>query len=51
MRAKSQVKVSEIKGSTYLVKLRIDKRTVITVRNKESLKRWMSKYPEAVEVF
>ena len=40
----------EIKGSTYLVKLRIDNRTVITVRTKESLKNWKSKYPDAVEV-
>jgi hypothetical protein len=43
-------KRSEIKGSTYLVKLRIDNRTVITVRTKESLKNWKAKYPEAVEV-
>lgn len=50
MRAKAPAKVAEIKGSTYLVKLRIDKRTVITVRNKESLKRWMAKYPDATEV-
>lgn len=40
----------EIKGSTYLVKLRIDNRTVITVRTKESLKNWKAKYPNAVEV-
>lgn len=43
-------KVNEIKGSTYIVKLRIDPRTVITVRTKESLKNWKSKYPDAVEL-
>jgi hypothetical protein len=43
-------KKSEVKGSTYLVKLRIDARTVITVRTKESLKNWKTKYPDAVEV-
>jgi hypothetical protein len=43
-------KRAEIKGSTYLVKLRIDSRTVITVRTKESLKNWKAKYPDAVEV-
>ena len=52
MRAtKSKVKkVAEVKGSTYLVKLRIDARTVITVRTKESLKNWKAKYPNAVEL-
>lgn len=40
----------EVKGTTYLVKLRIDSRTVITVRTKESLKSWKAKYPDAVEV-
>ncbi|MBK9283958.1 MAG: hypothetical protein IPM51_06505 [Sphingobacteriaceae bacterium] len=50
MRSKSAPKKEEIKGSTYLVKLRIDRRTVITVRNKESLKNWKAKYPDAVEV-
>jgi hypothetical protein len=50
MKAKASPKRAEIKGSTYLVKLRIDRRTVITVRNKESLKNWKAKYPEAVEV-
>lgn len=47
---KAIVKKPEIKGATYLTKLRIDKKTVIMVRNKESLKKWMSKYPLAVEV-
>ncbi|MDI1355031.1 MAG: hypothetical protein PSX36_08935 [bacterium] len=47
---KAIAKRSEIKGSTYLVKLRIDNRTVITVRTKESLKNWKAKYPEAVEI-
>lgn len=50
MKAKASPKRAEIKGSTYLVKLRIDRRTVITVRSKESLKNWKAKYPEAVEV-
>ena len=50
MATKAIAKRSEIKGSTYLVKLRIDARTVITVRNKESLKNWKAKYPEAVEL-
>lgn len=47
---KAIAKRAEIKGSTYLVKLRIDPRTVITVRTKESLKNWKAKYPDAVEV-
>jgi hypothetical protein len=34
----------------YLVKLRIDSRTVILVRTRESLKMWKSKYPKAVEI-
>jgi hypothetical protein len=50
MKAKASPKKVEIKGSTYLVKLRIDHRTVITVRSKESLKNWKAKYPNAVEV-
>lgn len=49
MKAKIK-KAAEVKGSTYLVKLRIDARTVITVRTKESLKNWKSKYPNAVEL-
>jgi len=50
MATKAIAKRSEIKGSTYLVKLRIDARTVITVRTKESLKNWKAKYPDAVEI-
>jgi hypothetical protein len=34
----------------YLVKLRIDSRTVIHVRTRESLKMWKAKYPKAVEI-
>lgn len=49
MKAKIK-KAAEVKGSTYLVKLRIDPRTVITVRTKESLKNWKTKYPNAVEL-
>ena len=47
---KAVPKRAEIKGTTYLVKLRIDNRTVITVRTKESLKAWKARYPSAVEV-
>ena len=47
---KHQVKRSEIKGITYITKLRIDRRTVVMVRTKESLKSWKTKYPDAVEV-
>ncbi len=31
-----------------LIKLRIDYRTIITVRSKEALKMWKQKYPQAV---
>ncbi|MBC7863159.1 MAG: hypothetical protein IAF38_09305 [Bacteroidia bacterium] len=31
-------------------KLRIDSRTIITVKSKEALKMWKDKYPNAVEV-
>ena len=51
MRAAVKVKRQEVKGDTYLVKLRIDPKTVIMVRTKESLKNWKAKYPDAVEVF
>lgn len=34
----------------YLVKLRIDKRTIIMVRNEQSLKNWKAKYPNATVV-
>ena len=40
-----------IKNKTHegpLVKLRIDYRTIITVRSKEALKMWKQKYPQAV---
>jgi hypothetical protein len=40
----------KIEKSDYLVKLRIDKRTIILVRTPESLKNWKNKYPNAVEV-
>ncbi|MFL5754336.1 MAG: hypothetical protein ACJ76F_13075 [Bacteroidia bacterium] len=33
-----------------LFKLRIDYRTVITVRSKEALKMWKEKYPDAIEI-
>ncbi|MBL7902664.1 MAG: hypothetical protein JNK73_11770 [Bacteroidia bacterium] len=50
MRAAVKFKRQEVKGSTYLVKLRIDPKTVIMVRTKESLKNWKTKYPDAVEI-
>lgn len=50
MRAATKIKKPEIKGTTYIVKLRIDSKTVITVRTKESLKNWKAKYPDAVEL-
>lgn len=43
---KATHKKVEIKQE-YLVKLRIDKRTIIMVRNVQSLKNWKSKYPNA----
>ncbi|HRD39033.1 MAG TPA: hypothetical protein PLC65_10410 [Bacteroidia bacterium] len=39
-------KKEEVKQE-YLVKLRIDKRTIIMVRNEQSLKNWKAKYPNA----
>ena len=39
-------KKEEVKQE-YLVKLRIDKRTIIIVRNEQSLKNWKAKYPNA----
>lgn len=39
-------KKEEVKQE-YLVKLRIDKRTIIMVRNEQSLKNWKTKYPNA----
>ena len=50
MRAATKIKKPEIKGTTYIVKLRIDSKTVITVRTKESLKTLKAKYPDAVEL-
>ena len=50
MRAAKKIKKPEIKGTTYIVKLRIDSKTVITVRTKESLKNWKARYPDAVEL-
>lgn len=47
---KAVLKRSEKKGSTYLVKLKIDARTTILVRTPESLKNWKSKYPNAIEL-
>jgi hypothetical protein len=50
MKASVNKKSDSGKVGSYLVKLRIDKRTVIMVRNAESLKVWKSKYPDAVEL-
>ena len=50
MKAALKVRKQEIKGTTYFVKLRIDAKTVITVRTKESLKNWKTKYPDAIEL-
>lgn len=50
MKAALKVRKQEIKGTTYFVKLRIDPKTVITVRTKESLKNWKAKYPDAIEL-
>ena len=47
---KATLKRSEKKGSTYLVKLKIDARTTILVRTPESLKNWKIKYPNAIEL-
>jgi len=47
---KTIIKRSEKKGSTYLVKLKIDARTTILVRTPESLKNWKAKYPNAIEL-
>ncbi len=47
---KAIVKRSEKKGTTYLVKLKIDAKTTILVRTPESLKRWKAKYPNAIEL-
>jgi len=46
---KATAKKTESKNE-YLVKLRIDKRTIILVRNEASLKNWKAKYPNAVEL-
>ncbi len=46
---KLKTKRTEKKGTTYLVKLKIDAKTTILVRTPESLKRWKAKYPNAVE--
>lgn len=35
-------------NNEFFVKLQIDKRTVIVVKSKSSLKNWMEKYPNAV---
>jgi len=47
---KVKLKRTEVKGTTYLVKLKIDAKTTILVRTPESLKRWKAKYPNAIEL-
>lgn len=41
----NKIKEKELKGERF--KLQIDYRTIIIVRGKEALKRWLSKFPEA----
>jgi hypothetical protein len=51
-RKKSNEKVekilNEIKNSTPKVKLQLDKKTTITLKTDEQLKKWMEMYPKAV---
>ncbi len=47
---RTSAKKIDISKQEYLVKLRIDKRTIIMVRNEQSLKSWKAKYPDAVVV-
>ncbi len=47
MKAKAKAKTIDIINR---IKLRIDSKTIILVKNIESLKRWKEKYPNAVEV-
>ncbi len=47
---RASAKKIDISKQEYLVKLRIDKRTIIMVRNEQSLKNWKAKYPDAVIV-
>ncbi|MGE0568475.1 MAG: hypothetical protein AB7O73_11040 [Bacteroidia bacterium] len=47
---KSVNKRKEIKGETYMVKLKIDAKTTVLVRTKESLRNWKAKYPNAIEL-
>ncbi len=47
---RASAKKIDISKQEYLVKLRIDKRTIIMVRNEQSLKNWKAKYPDAVVV-
>lgn len=46
---KNQKKSQEIPAGK-LIKLRIDARTIITVRSESALKNWKEKYPGAVEI-
>lgn len=40
-------KVKKVIDKSMLIKLRIDHRTIITVRTKEALKSWLLKFPQA----
>lgn len=42
-----KTKKHKIIGSVPTIKVRLDHRTTITVRTKDALKGWLSKYPEA----
>ncbi|MGB1104125.1 MAG: hypothetical protein ACPG21_10910 [Crocinitomicaceae bacterium] len=50
-RKKSKEKVekilTEIKNSTPKFKLQLDRRTTITLKTEEQLKKWMEMYPKA----
>jgi hypothetical protein len=44
------MKKSLKKIKDYFCKLKIDSKTVIFVRNRESYKSWMQKYPQAIKI-
>ncbi|MGV6862249.1 MAG: hypothetical protein ACWA41_10780 [Putridiphycobacter sp.] len=39
--------INEIKNSTPKFKLQLDSKTIITLKTKEQLDKWMSMYPKA----
>lgn len=40
-------KVKKVLEKSKLIKLRIDQRTIITVKTKEALQAWLMKFPQA----